>query len=158
MPHSKLLPSFRRFLQRPRRKLEWIGYQRIDEQAGRSVKTAAIVCLAGRVDGNPNAMARRPRHSAVGIDTSRKVYFRFLLGSDRIGRGRLTEGEAGELDEKVLHRDVTAACRVKRLSAADRGSLVDRVRVGRAPLQCAGPRRNVTETMPASGPRIARGC
>jgi|ERR1700681_1213385 len=72
MPHSKLLPVFRRFLQRARQKLEWIGYQRVDEQAERSVKTRAFVCFAGRVDGNPKAMARRPRHSSVGIDTEPK--------------------------------------------------------------------------------------
>ena len=44
------------------------------------------------------------------IDVARKTVPR-----RRIGRGRLAESEAGELDEKVLDRDVAAAGRVEQL-------------------------------------------
>src|SRR5229473_794224 len=115
MPHSKLLPSFRRFLQRPRRKLEWIGYQRIDEQAGRSVKTAAIVCLAGRVDGNPNAMARRPRHSAVGIDTEPKSLLPILHWAPSAAK-RVTDFSASvrRYASKCYGNDVRKRARIAR--------------------------------------------
>src|ERR1700737_3659828 len=33
----------------------------------------------------------------------------------RIGRGRLTEGEAGELDEYKLNPDITTACTIKQV-------------------------------------------
>jgi len=38
----------------------------------------------------------------------------------RIGRGRLTEGEAGELDEYELNRDIAAAGRIEQLRVVAR--------------------------------------
>jgi len=40
---------------------------------------------------------------------------RITMPRRRIGRGRLTEGEAGELDEYELNRDIAAAGRIEQL-------------------------------------------
>src|SRR6266851_7458941 len=74
MPHSKLLPAFRRFLQRARQKLEWIGYQRVDEQAGRSVRLGHSFALP---DGSMATSRRWPADRAIlpsGFIRSRKLH------------------------------------------------------------------------------------
>src|SRR5205807_10320424 len=54
---------------------------------------------------------------------------RETLPRRRIGGRRLAEGEARELDEQILHRDIAAAGGVEQLRAGDRQRSVDGVRV-----------------------------
>src|SRR5260370_30935534 len=94
---------------------------------GRIIKTDggghAIAELSGVLDvvdaGIGSVAAEQAR-----IDVTRET-----VPGRRIGRGRLADSEAGELDEKVLPRDVTAGRGVKQLNASDLGSLTERGRI-----------------------------
>src|SRR5258707_4927781 len=49
----------------------------------------------------------------ITAEQVRRVVARIAMPRRRIGRGRLTEGEAGELDEHKLDRDIAAAGGIK---------------------------------------------
>src|SRR5258706_11148875 len=58
-------------------------------------------------------------HAGDGVmtaDQERAVVARITMPRRRIGRGRFTEREAGELDERELDRDIAAAGGVEQLT------------------------------------------
>ena len=61
-----------------------------------------------------------------------RVVARIAMPRRRIGRSRLAESEAGELQEHQFDRDIAAADGVKQVGATNRSGQVDRVRVERA--------------------------
>src|SRR5258706_16323694 len=80
---------------------------------GRAVEDGRII----ETDGAGHAVAELGGildvvHAGDGVmtaDQGRRVVARITMPRRRIGRGRLTEGESGELDERELDRDITAA-------------------------------------------------
>src|SRR5258707_7065947 len=65
----------------------------------------------------------------VAAKQERAVVARITIPRRCEGRGRLTEGETGELDEHVFNRDITAAGGAEQVQATNRRGLVDRRRI-----------------------------
>src|SRR6202008_3491124 len=95
-------------------------------QRGREVEHGGAV-EHGRIietDGGRHAVAELSGvldvvYAGDGVMTAeqeRRVVARIAMPGRRIGRGRLTEGEAGELNERKFNRDIAAAGGVKQLT------------------------------------------
>src|SRR6202040_1224341 len=70
----------------------------------------------------------------VAADQERRVVARITVPGRRVCRGRLTEGEPGELDEHIFNRDVTATGGVEEPAAVVAEVRGQGVRVGRVAL------------------------